>query len=255
VLNGTCHLVGTITLPAGASPWAAAFDAANNMMYVSDDGLDHVYEISGLSIRHTISSSLLTDPGFLLWDPGDAVMLVENSYAADSVVGIQGTTVVGSVPVGLLPSDMCYDPFYNLVYVVNYGSDNVTVLSAYYPFGPRVANPSVGLDPEECAYDVADQDVYVTNFGDNNLSVLDDAAVVNSVNVGSNPSGIIWDQAHLRIYVSDTGSGNVSEVSGLTVVKTMKPGDHAPIGMVYDESNDFAYLSAYGADKVYVLSS
>ena len=254
VFNGSCHLVGTVTLPSGASPEAAAFDPANNGVYVTDSGLDHIYVIRGLTISNTMSGPRITDPVSIVWDPGDAVMIVTNSYAGDDVLVISGTTVIGTVPVGLFPQGLCYDPFYNQVLVVNYGDDNVTILNGYEPLGPALANLPVGFDPYYCAFDVADNSDYVTNFGDDNVSVITGQIVVGSVNVGSLPMGIAWDQSNLRIYVVDYGSGDLSLISGMSVVKTVVTHVSAPEGIVLNEVTNMMYLDSFSNDKVYLES-
>jgi DNA-binding beta-propeller fold protein YncE len=255
VLNRTCHLVGTITLPSGASPEAATFNPASDRMYVTDDSLDFVYVINGLKVTQTISNTLLTDPISLIWDPGDSMILVTNSYAGFDVVAIRGSSVLGSVPVGIFPGKMCYDPYFNTILVVNEGSRNVTILNAYDPLGPAVANVPVGFDPAGCAFDVTDNYDYVTNFGDDNVSVLyGNGVAVGSVNVGSLPAGIAWDPAKLRMYVVDTGSGNLSIIRGLKVVKTVKAGIKSAEGLAYDDANNKMYVASYSGDKVYVES-
>src|SRR4029077_1365695 len=103
VLKGTCTLVGTITLPSGASPIDMAFDPQNNMVYATDDSLNAVYVISGTTVMSTITNPLLPSPWAILYDPGDNMMLVSTSYGSCSVVGIIGTTVVGQVGVGSFP--------------------------------------------------------------------------------------------------------------------------------------------------------
>lgn len=253
VLNDTCTLVGTVSLPTGAAPEAAAFDPANNEVYVTDDSLNHVYAIQGLKVLHTISNVLLTDPIDILWDPGDNLMLVTNSYAGFDVVGIHGSSVAGAIAVGSDPEGMCFDPYFNHILVVNDGSSNVTVLNAYTPLsGPPVANINVGFDPTACAYDPADTEDYVVNFGDDNVSVIYGTGVYGSVNVGSLPRGIVWDQNDLRIYVANTNSGNISEISGFAVAKTLTTGIKSPEGLAYDEFNDKVYVASFSANKVYV---
>jgi len=255
VLNGTCNLVGTITLPTGASPEAAAFSPANNEIYVTDDSLNHVYAIQGLKVLHTVSGTDLTDPIQIVWDPGDGMMLVTNSYAGDDVVGIRGSSIVGTAPVGSFPGGLCYDPYFATIIVVNYGSENVTILNAIDPFGGTVANLAVGFDPEFCAFDPADDLDYVTNLGDNNVSVITGSGLSEgSVNVGAQPMGIAWDQSNLRLYVGDQGSGNLSIISGLSVVSTVKAGIKGPEGLVLDEYTNKMYVASFLGNKVYVES-
>jgi DNA-binding beta-propeller fold protein YncE len=253
VLSGTCTHVGTITLPLGASPISAAFNPSTNTMYVTDDGLNQVYVILGLTVLHTLTSSLITAPREIIYDPGDAMMLLTNDFSTYSVVGIQGSSVVGMVGVGSYPQGLCYDPFYGTVLVVNYLSSNVSILNALTPLNGVIATVAVGFDPKACVYDPANQRDYVTNYGDNNVSVLlGNGFSVGNVSVGSLPSGIGWDQATLQVWVANTGHGALSLIQGFSVVKTIFPGVPSPQGMAFDEYNNRMYVASYGGNSVYV---
>ena len=254
VLSGTCHLVGTITLPLGAEPIAMAFDPANNWMYVTDDGLNAVYGISGLTVKVTITSPLITAPIQIIWDPGDSMLLLTNDYGSFSVTGIQANVVVGSVGVGDTPQGICYDPFYNTVLVVNRFSQNVTILSGYSPLSlPLTKSVGVGSQPRGCVFDVANNYDYIVNQGNDNVTVMSGLGfVAGSVNVGQLPAGIGWDQATLRVMVANTLHGGISVINGFTVTKTIKAGIKSPQGMAYDGDNNEMYISGGGSNLAYI---
>jgi DNA-binding beta-propeller fold protein YncE len=256
VLSGMCTLVGTIKLPSGAEPVAATFSPQNNKMYVTDDGLDQVYVISGLTITHTITSSDFTSPFEMVFDPGDSLMIVGNDGSND-VVAIENLTVAGTITVGLFPEGMCYDPFINSIMVVNYGDENVTALNAFYPFGAQLGtSPALGgpgTDPEGCAFDYADDTDYVTNLGGNNVTMMNGYGVVfGAVTVGALPRGIVWDQSNLEIYVADSYSGHISVIKGDHQIRNLAAGINAPEGMAFDDANNFVYVASFTSDVVYI---
>ena len=253
VLNGTCHKVATITLPLGASPISAAFDPANDWMYVTDDGLNQVYAIAGITVKATITSPSIQAPRQIIWDPGDSMMLLTNDFGNFSVVGIIGTSVVGQVGVGSSPQGLCYDPFWASIIVVNSLSSNVTILNAISPFSAPKANVAVGFDPQGCVFNPADNWDYVTNYGDNNVSVITGSGgSVSAVPVGALPRGIGWDQATLQVFVVDTLHGYLTLIHGLVVAKSINAGISGGEGMVYNEANDEMYIAAFTTNNVYV---
>jgi YVTN family beta-propeller protein len=255
VLKRTCSIAGTIHLPTGASPVAVAFDPANNDVYVTDDSLNQVYVISGQTIVATISGTQLPSPWAITWDPGDSMILVSNDYGAYDVVGIQGTTIVGTIGVGSFPTALCFDPFYNVVLVVNRFSDNVTLLNAYSPLSPVVGTVAVGSNPSSCAYDPADSEDYVVNYGSNNVSVISGSGgVIGSVTVGSLPRGIAWDQATLQIMVGNTQKGGVSLISGTTFIGTVGAGAKNSEGLVYDWQNNYVYVTSYTGNDLVAIT-
>jgi DNA-binding beta-propeller fold protein YncE len=258
VLNGTCHVVGTILLPTGNGPVAAAFDPATDKMYVTDDYLDQVYVILGMTVQHTIRSSLLNSPYDLLWDPGDGVMLVSNT-GGDTVVAIAGTSVLGAVTVGSDPHGMCYDPFFATVLVLNYGVGNVTILNALDPLATPLANVGISGSGNTCVFDPADEHDYIAVVGGltpsspGNVTVMTgDGFVITTLTVGLSPNAIGWDQAKLVVYVADT-TGTVSTISGYSVLKTTSVGAVNPYGIEYDAWNEKMYVASFTNDTLYVL--
>jgi len=76
------------------------------------------------------------------------------------------------------------------VYVTNYGSNTVSVLST--ATNSIVATINVGVSPKGVTFFPDGTKVYVTNFGSNTVSVIDTATntVTATVNVGGLPYGV-----------------------------------------------------------------
>ncbi|MGC2289148.1 MAG: YncE family protein [Thermoplasmata archaeon] len=257
VLKGTCTVAGTIALPAGAAPSAAAFDPQNNYVYVTDKALDHVYQISGTTIKATISSALFDGPFGIAYDPGNAsgYMLVSNLYGT-TVVGISGTTVRGPIPVGLGPDWVSYDPSRNTILVADGGGSNVTILSAYYPFGSYRLSANVGTSPVGIAYDPADALDYVANYGSANVSAIGGfGELYGTISHLTGAFAVGWSQSDLRIFVTSVTADKIWEISLFTVTKTIStPSGSNTESATYNEYNDMVYVSDYSSDKVYVYS-
>jgi len=259
VFKGTCTLAGTITLPTGAQPAGVAFSPANNNMYVTDNGLNVVYEISGLKVTHTIKGTAkypLDQPHGIVYDPGDQVMVVANRLS-DDVTLIFASAVENSYPVGDYPQGIAYDPYEATILVANYNSNNVTILSALTL--AHVADVPVGSCPSGVAFDYADDYDYVANACSNNVSVMNGLGEsVGTVSGLAAPWAVTWDQSTLQIFVTDSTTGNVTVIggsNGLTLYPklTIAEGSDAR-GIAYDEANDALYISGYATDEVYVTT-
>ena len=261
VLTGTCTVKATITLGSESEPYGAAFYPLNNYMYVTDFALDSVYVISGTSTVTTITDpGILEGPRGIIYDPSDDVMVVADN-AGDNVVSIYNTGVYAVSGVGVNPNFVGYDPFWNTLLVPNFGSSNVTILSAEYL--NTVYNVPLGVQPWGVAYDPADGYDYISNYGSNNVTVLGGAAGANHIDGTikgfDGPAGVAFSQYSLAVYIANYGPGShagyVYEVSGVTVVKKLltTAGGEA-FSPAYDEANDKMYVSVVSTDEVFVLT-
>jgi len=253
ILKG-CTVVATITFPPGALLVQAGFNPTNNLVYVTDEALNQVYVLSGTKLLETIASPSFDGPFGVAFDPGTADMAVSNDYS-NTVTFIHGTTVVFTTTVGLTPTFFAYDPHYDRFLVANYGSDNVTSMSAGSPGNERDnINIPVGPQPVAIAYDVTNSLDYVTNLGANNVTIISGGGgQYGSVIVGSGPRLIVWDPAHLSIYVAVYAPGTVSVIQGHSVVRTI----HGPTGadfsgIVYNEATDRVYVGGWNTAQVYL---
>jgi YVTN family beta-propeller protein len=119
------------------------------------------------------------------------------------------TIMVGSQPAGLV-----FDCYKNEVFVANYGSRMVSVVSD----GTNMvtATVSVGAVPEGVAFDSHLNEVFVTNAGSNTVSEISDASntIVATITVGSQPWGVAVDSHKNEIFVTNTFSNTVSVLPG-----------------------------------------
>jgi len=272
VLRGTCTVAGTIKLPKGAVPIQAIFDPANNYMFVTDDGLNQIYEISGLkvhaTINNTVAGGVLTEPYGIAWaPPNGGVLVITNLHGIWNSVWVYLTPTGPFVQAAELASHVtsaegiAYDPADGDFWVTLDQNDSVIATEASDFFVDSRIVP-VGSDPSDVAYDSANSDVYVTNSDSSNVSVLTGGTgkvtVVGTISGFDDPNGITWDQANLSMYVANFGNGKVYEVggkSGLAILKRISISSTAfPFYIAYDESNDDLYVTQGLGDTVYVLT-
>ncbi|MCI4357789.1 MAG: YncE family protein [Thermoplasmata archaeon] len=149
---------------------------------------------------------------------------------------------VSTLSAGLDPVWVTYGAAGNLVYVLNYDSDNLTVLhdGAYY------ATVAVGTHPDFATYDGANGLLYVLNWGNltvnSTVSVVRSTTVVATVPVGTGARTAVVDGRNGFVYVVNSASQNVSVLNGTSIVDTLGVGNE-PLDVVYDPSNGLVYVT------------
>jgi DNA-binding beta-propeller fold protein YncE len=125
------------------------------------------------------------------------------------------------------PAGMAVDTGANLVFISNWGSGTVTVLSGTYPFAPVSWSPvTVGTFPNGEAYDPNNCTVWVTNWASDSISIISDGssalhcggpatagqvATVSMPATNEGPYGIAYDAQDQVMLVTDRGYGPVPQ--------------------------------------------
>jgi YVTN family beta-propeller protein len=182
-------------------------------------------------------------------------------------IGSPTTGTTGSVGVGSGPGGIAYNSKTGYLFVTNYNSGTVTVVSNS-TLSP-VATISVGSCPSGIAYDSAKNEIVVADSCGNSLSIIDATsfAVLTTMTLSSNPMSIAYDRANGEFFVVDSGSGNRPLIPGsgsgtvsvindttLQVVATISVGTN-PAGVAFDEDTGDAYVSNQGSNSISVISA
>jgi len=169
---------------------------------------------------------------------------------SDLTLDMTSTTAVGSEPTGAT-----YDSGVGEIFVNNYNSDNVSVLSDVTD--QVVATIAVGINPQGVIYDSATGEVFVADHGSDTVSVISDATntVVATVPVGVNPAHLAYDNATGEVFVANHGSNDVSVISDTTdtVVATVPAGFGAR-GVAYDPAKGEVFVTNRDSNNVSVIS-
>ncbi len=223
VIHGTSL---SATIPSvGPYPWGEAFDDRTGLVYVADNHGDNITVLNG---SKTVGSITVGDsPYSVVYDPTNGFVYTEveanstGNGSAEEVV-IDGSQVVGSVPVGgffplsyLDPDQPIYDPAnHGSIDVLNDGSANVSIIS-----GTNLsATVSVGSDPESGVFDAATGEVFVVdNHSSASVSVIEGSTIVATMPAGyegAHAGVAAYDAADRCVYVGATGSPSVSAICG-----------------------------------------
>ena len=184
-------------------------------------------------------------------------LLLAIIFALSAANMVHAVEVTAVVPVGANPEGIACDSGLNEIFVANYGSNTVSVISDSN--NTVVATVPVGTEPTGVAYDSGKGEIFVTNDGSGTVSVISDHKniVIANVTVGANPLGVAYDSGKGEIFVANWGSDTVSVISDSSnnVVATVPTGTNfigplsfsptgspEPIGVAYDLAKGEIYV-------------
>lgn len=168
--------------------------------------------------------------------------------------------VIATTPVGTLPGAVVYDPGRQEVFVANFLSDNLSVISDQS--NSVLKTIALASHPSALAYDSGKSEIFVavesksfTGFG--NVSVISDSTdkVEHTIPVGELPSAVAYDPTSSELFVSNVDSNNISVISDVsnTVVASLSAGSD-PGALLYDESSNELFVARYSANEVSIYS-
>jgi len=144
-------------------------------------------------------------------------------------------------------------------YVVNHGTDDVSVINIYT--NNIVSTISVGASPYGIAITPNGLYAYVTNEGSANVSVINTATntVVNTITVGTSPTNVAITPNGLYAYVVNYGSKNISVIDTATntVVNTIIVGTSpytSPYNIAITPDGKYAYVTNISSNYVSVIN-
>lgn len=131
-----------------------------------------------------------------------------------AVIDAFGKRVLGTVMVGINPTDVAVLPDNSRAYVVNSGDNTVSVVDLTAL--TVVATIAVQSAPARAAVAPNGTGVYVTNSGSGTVSKISTTndTIAATIGVGTTPTGIDISPDGTRIFVANTGSGTVSVIDG-----------------------------------------
>ena len=268
VINVTNNsVVSTPSLPFGSAPYGMAFDPYNGYMYVTDN---YHNDVLALSPSGAIAAYIPVgqQPYGITLDTANKMLYVSDNdinaliagYPKEynvTIINSVTNTVVKNVVPGTSPEGVAYDPINGLVYVANYGSGNISVIS---PATESIIQslPAKILTqngPSALVYDPVLQQV---------ISVNDIATIDTTLNYNTAggyaapfldspaPNSIAFDPNNHLLYVSDNSGNfvNVYSLNGILVKSIEMPG---PVSSVaYGNNTVFAAINTNPGEVVLI---
>ncbi|MDE1862700.1 MAG: hypothetical protein KGI33_07300 [Thaumarchaeota archaeon] len=165
------------------------------------------------------------------------VRIYDRALSGQEVEQLYASAPAGGASLGRYPWGEAYDSKRGEIFVANYDSNTVSVISDRN--NTVVDTIPVGLEPYHAVYDPARGEVFVANLGSNTVSVISDRnnTVVDTIPVGGADRGTVRLQA-------ETGFGGAGYI----------PGTVQPQGMAYDPATGEVFVGEYRLDQVQAIS-
>ena len=239
-------------VPTGAGPRAIVLDDVYKKLYVANAAGDSVTVIDAVtrSVVKTIALPAGSDPWHLKFFQSRVYVVLHGSNRL-AIIHTYYDTVEASFATGVDPRQVCVESFGHLyAYVVNFGSNNVTVIDVVAGAEAPGSPVAVGLGPNSCADGGG---TYVANETSGTVSLIYDKTVHDTYVTGPQPSMLTGDG---RVIIGNAGSGSVSVVgivSGVRQIVATIPTGVDPSAALVDVKAEAMYVVNRGSDTVSVI--
>lgn len=185
---------------------------------------------------------------------------VERSYRYKSVVVIYDTLeqkLVNRIEVGIIPKIIAVSPDEKLVFVANWNSDDISVISTQsYEV---IKTIKVGAIPRGVEFTPDGKYVYVCNFGGSTISKIDveTLEVIKTIkNVGYKPRDMVINNEGTFAYFSNFGDGYLRKLDLSTdeVVDKVKIGSE-PRSVALTNNGKYIFVVNYANGTVDAIST
>lgn len=272
VVNTSTHPGIAARIPVGFGPEASVVATDSGSVFVANSCSDNVTVVDGATETALLPGVPVGSyPVALGYDPVRDEVWVANGYSNNLTVlnGSTGAVVMPSVALPFIsggnnttlpqqPDGVAVDPTDGRVYVADYATGNVTVLSSAN--GSVIdAGISTGSFPEAVLYDSAGGTILVANSGSDTVTVLNastGAVIVPSIPAGVGPVAMALDSIDQLLYVADAAGGTVTIIDLATDSTIGSPVavNSDPQGVSFDPATDQVDVSDFLAGTISVLA-
>jgi YVTN family beta-propeller protein len=238
---------------------AGVYDPATGMFYIGVYGAIYIVNPVNNTVVGTINgvpSDYYPFISNLIYVPYNGFIYATNYYGNVLVINTTSNAVQTTIGVGSGPVYALFNPSTNLIYVPNYNSNNVSVISVVNNTDFKSFSIPNNPGPSAVAYNPSNNMLYVTLFNSNEVAVMNatTGSIVTLIAVGSGPLDIAFDPSNGFIYVTNYYSSNVSVINTTTnsVQASIMVGNN-PYGIIFDPSNKYMYVANYGSSNVSVI--
>lgn len=243
----------------GELPGSIAVDAVRGELDIPS------YDSSRLLVLNASSPALDDevpvglDPYAAVVDPVDHQLFVSagTQFSPGEVEAMNDSTLatIATIPVGVLPETLSYDPAKGEVIFPYDASNKVGLIDA--ATDTVRTQITVGGQPYGVAYDPAHGQLFVANLASDDVSVVNDTTdhVVATIGAGTEPLDAVYDPGVGEVFVSNLGSSNVSVINDTTdkVVATIALGP-GPTGLAYVPAAAEVFVESAADDLLYGIS-
>jgi YVTN family beta-propeller protein len=255
--------IGQLSL--GRNPVHAGLQS-NFRVFVANQGDDTLSQFSALQPQTapvTITLPVGSNPVFAHSTEGANMYVAEPG--TDMVGVIAGNALQAEVAVGSNPVALAETPDGRKLYVVNNGSNDVSVMTTS---DRTVSGPiAVGSSPVWAVMSTDGALLFVVNQGSNSVSVIDTATDTNiaTIPVGAGPNFAAYDQSLRRLYVTNRAGNSLSiikadvtppvELVAPVSVAAAPCNGSTPVALTALPDGSRVYVANQGSNNVCVLST
>jgi len=251
------------TVSTGAASRGIAVNPTQDIIYVSQGDNTLTYIDGATNTVHKIA-----DPAAATTNGAGAIVtylngvFVANSISNDIVTyyvtpggGYQFQQLIKD-PHALQPVAMASNPNgFGSLYVVNKGSNSVSVFvnsGTGLAFSKAIA---VGTSPTAIAENVATNTYYVTNSGSGNVSVIDGGTgtVIATVDVSGSPSFLAVNTATNKTYVGGPTSNSITVIDGSNNTNSINGVANNPAALAINPLTNQIYVATLDG-KIYIIN-
>jgi YVTN family beta-propeller protein len=160
------------------------------------------------------------------------------------------------------PTGITVDEDNNLLFVVNSGTDRLSVVNG--SSNVVITRINVGEGPFDLTFNPVTDKIYVTNLISKDISVIkrENNGWVNgkSIHVGGQPMDIVADSVNNRVYVADPSTGNMTVIDGdedkvVANVSITNMTAERGIGIAFDDLTNRIYVANPNTHNVTVIDA
>lgn len=239
--NGTIGVISegllalTQTVPVGANPVWIQANSGVSKIYVLNKGSGTVTVISTTDFSVLATLPVGASPIMAVSGPNGLQFVLNQGSNSFSVIDTVTDSVSAPIATGgNAPSFLAFDANLTRLYIVNTGSNSISVFKADANPPTLLKTVTVGSAPLAAAALTDGSRIYVANSGSNTVSVIDanSLSVTKTITVGAAPISIGAGTDSRRVIVLNRDSNNVSliQTSNDTVVTNLPiaPGSNTP---------------------------
>lgn len=158
------------------------------------------------------------------------------------------TTAIKTIPVGTNPGQIVVNPIAHTAYVVNQGSNNVSLLDTQQLKVKKLI--TVGASPIGIAANPAANKVYVANSGSGSITPISGTSALTPWTVGGTPSAVVVDSVLNQLYVMDTSLNQIDILNaGTGVAIATIPTSLPPKAMTVNIATHAVFVACSGASS------
>jgi YVTN family beta-propeller protein len=199
---------------------------------------------------------------FLLFTGSQSIL-----YKAE---GQQLQQPIGStVPVGLSPFGIAFNPQNGNVYITNFYSNSISVLDEATNNVITTIPLETNTYPAGIAYNPENGNLYVSNYyaagssltglTPGSVFVIDGSnnTVIDTIEVGASPLAIEYNPDNGNLYVTNFYPGTISVINGTTnvVTDTIPAALQGPIGIEHNPDNGDLYITNFYSGIISIIDS